>query len=136
MISAPIVTARSWHTAPSGQDLPAQSPSARTSHELDVVAHGLDEDDRQPLLGIGEVKWGDVMGLGHLDRLTRIRALLTAQNRPGAATARLLLYSATGFTTELRARAASDPGIVLVGAEDLYTSHSAASKRRSRTKSA
>ncbi|MEU4571188.1 hypothetical protein [Nonomuraea sp. NPDC023979] len=97
-------------------------PSARTSHEPDVVAHGLDEDDRQPLLGIGEVKWVDVMGLGHLDRLTRIRALLTAQNRPGAATARLLLYSATGFTAELRARAVSDPGIVLVGAEDLYPS--------------
>lgn len=97
-------------------------PAARTGHELDVVVHGLDDDHRQPLLGIGEVKWGDVMGLGHLDRLTRIRALLTAQNRHGAATARLLLYSAAGFTDELRARAASDPGIVLVGAEDLYRS--------------
>ncbi|MGN9785559.1 ATP-binding protein [Nonomuraea sp. ZG12] len=95
-------------------------PAARTSHEIDVVAYSLDDDNRQPLLALGEVKWGDIMGLGHLDRLTRIRALLTAQNRHGAATARLLCYSAAGFTDELRARAASDPGIVLVGAEDLY----------------
>jgi AAA+ ATPase superfamily predicted ATPase len=96
-------------------------PAARTSHEIDVVAYGLDDDNRQPLLAIGEAKWGDIMGLGHLDRLIRVRALLTAQNRHGAATARLLCYSAAGFTEELRVRAASDSSIVLVGAEDLYT---------------
>lgn len=95
-------------------------PAARTTYEIDVIALGLDENDRQTLLGIGEVNWGDIMGLGHLDRLTRIRALLTAQNRLGAATARLLLYSAAGFTDELRARAAADPGIALVDAETLY----------------
>lgn len=101
-------------------------PAARTSHEVDVVAYGLDDDNRQPLLAIGEAKWGDIMGLGHLDRLIRVRALLTAQGRHGAGTARLLCYSAAGFTDELRVRAASDPGIVLVGAGGLYPSDRAA----------
>ncbi len=95
-------------------------PARRTSHELDVVAYGLDDDNRSPLLAIGEVKWGEVMGLGHLERLTRIRALLTAQERYGAADARLVCYSATGFTDDLRDRAATDPGVVLVEAADLY----------------
>ncbi|MEY9840246.1 ATP-binding protein [Streptacidiphilus sp. EB103A] len=95
-------------------------PANRTSHELDVVAFGLDDDNRSPLLAIGEVKWGETMGLGHLERLTRIRALLTAQGRHGAAGARLACFSAAGFTPELRDRATVDPAIVLVGPADLY----------------
>ncbi|MBF9067719.1 AAA family ATPase [Streptacidiphilus fuscans] len=95
-------------------------PSARTTHELDVAVFGLDDDNRAPLLAIGEVKWGDVMGIGHLERLARIRALLTAQGRHGAESARLVCFSAAGFTDELRSRAAADGGIVLVGAADFY----------------
>lgn len=95
-------------------------PSRRTSHEVDVVAFGLEDDNRSRILALGEVKWGEVMGTGHLDRLARIRDLLAAQGRAGAAEARLACYSAAGFTDDLRARAAADPGIVLVGAADLY----------------
>lgn len=95
-------------------------PAKQTMHELDVVAFGLDEDYREPLLAIGECKWGDVMGLGHLDRLTRIRALLVAQGKYGAETARLTCFSAAGFTDELRERAANSADVVLVGAADLY----------------
>jgi AAA+ ATPase superfamily predicted ATPase len=95
-------------------------PARRTSHELDVVAYGLDDENRSPILAIGEVKWGEVMGLGHLERLVRIQALLVAQERYGAADARLVCYSATGFTDDLRDRAATDAGVVLVGAADLY----------------
>lgn len=95
-------------------------PARQTMHELDVVAFGLDDDNRTPLLGLGECKWGDVMGIGHLDRLTRIRALLVAQGRYGAETAKLACFSAAGFTDELRERAASSSDVVLVGAADLY----------------
>jgi hypothetical protein len=85
-------------------------------HVLEVVAYGLDDDNRSPILAIGEVKWGEVMGLGHLERLARIQALLVAQERYGAADARLVCYSATGFTDDLRDRAATDTGVVLLGA--------------------
>ena len=59
------------------------------------------DDNRAPLIAIGEAKWADTMGMGHLDRLRRIRALLTAQGRHGAVTAKLACYSGTGFTEEL-----------------------------------
>jgi hypothetical protein len=95
-------------------------PAKQTMHELDVVAFGLDEDNHTPLLAIGECKWGDVMGMGHLDRLTRIRALLVAQGKMGAESAKLTCFSAAGFTDELRERAANSSDVVLVGAGDLY----------------
>ncbi|WP_238487297.1 hypothetical protein [Actinoplanes flavus] len=95
-------------------------PANRTSHEVDVAVYGLDDDNRQPLLAIGEAKWGDVMGMGHLDRLRRVRSLLTAQGRPGAGTARLACFSGAGFTDELRAAASADTGIVLIDLATLY----------------
>jgi hypothetical protein len=96
-------------------------PVKQTMHELDVVLFGLDDDDRTPLLAVGECKWGDIMGIGHLDRLTRIRALLVAQGKHGAETAKLTCFSAAGFTAELRERATNSTDVVLVGAADLYT---------------
>jgi hypothetical protein len=62
------------------------------------------------------------MGRGHVDRLTHVRSLLSAQGKPGAQTARLLCVSAAGFTPELRERAEADEGLVLVDAADLYAS--------------
>lgn len=95
-------------------------PANRISHQVDVVAYGLDDDNRTPLIAIGEAKWGDTMGIGHLDRLRRIRALLTAQGRHGADTAKLVCFSGPGFTDELTAAATPDSGIVLVGPDRLY----------------
>jgi hypothetical protein len=95
-------------------------PAARTSHELDVVAFGLDDNGSSPVLAIGEVKWGETMGIRHIERLAHIRGLLTAQGRPGAAEARLACYSAAGFTDELCERAEADPEVVLIEAADLY----------------
>ena len=92
----------------------------RTSHEVDVVVSGLDDDNRQPLLAIGEVKWGETMGLAHLKRLEHIRGLLAAQGKYGAEYARLACFSAAGFTDDLRARAANDPQVLLVDAARLY----------------
>jgi len=95
-------------------------PVNRTTHELDVVAFGLDDDGGHRLLAIGEVKWGETMGLSHLDRLRRIRDLLTAQGRPGAAQARLACFSGSGFTDDLSRAALADHAIALVTVDDLY----------------
>jgi hypothetical protein len=95
-------------------------PANRTSHQVDVVAYGLTDDNRRPLIGLGEVKWGETMGLAHLDRLRRIRALLTALGRPGAAHARLLCFSSAGFSPQLVAAAADDRDLTLVDVARLY----------------
>ncbi|MGW5154349.1 hypothetical protein ACWEPN_02585 [Nonomuraea wenchangensis] len=59
------------------------------------------------------------MGLGHLERLERVAALLAAR---GEAPGRLLLFSGTGFMPALREAAARSGGRVqLVGLERLYT---------------
>lgn len=95
-------------------------PSGKGSHQLDIVVFGLDDNDRAPLLAIGEVKWGEVMGLRHVERLNQIRGLLAAQGRLGAADARIACYSAAGFSSDLMERAERDDRIVLVGLDDLY----------------
>jgi uncharacterized protein len=95
-------------------------PGNKISHDVDVAVYGLDDDNRTPLIAIGEAKWGDTVGLGHVDRLRRIRALLTAQERHGAATAKLVCFSATGFTAELTDTAAAADDLVLVGPGRLY----------------
>ncbi|OHV42583.1 MULTISPECIES: ATP-binding protein [unclassified Pseudofrankia] len=96
-------------------------PTARASHQLDVVAFGYDDDQEQErLFMIGEAKWGDAMGLAHLDRLRRIRDLLDTQGRPGAATARLACFSAAGFSEQLTRATEESPDILLIGPAALY----------------
>ena len=95
-------------------------PVNKTAYEVDVVVFGLSDDDRQPLLAIGEVKWGETMGMAHLERLRRIRSLLAVQARRGAETAKLACYSGAGFTDELRKAASEDSEIVLIGLGELY----------------
>ena len=85
-----------------------------------MVAFGLGDDNRRPLLAIGEVKWGETMGMGHLERLRRIRALLASRGRYGAETARLACYSAAGFDDALVDAAEENDDIVLISAADLY----------------
>jgi AAA+ ATPase superfamily predicted ATPase len=92
-------------------------PVAQTGHEVDAVVFGRDDDGREALLAIGEAKWNDVMGLGHLERLRRIRDLLTARGLPGA---RLLCFSGAGFTDELRSLADRDAGLQLIDLPRLY----------------
>jgi len=95
-------------------------PANRTTHELDVIAFGLDDDDRQRLLAIGEATWGETMGLPHLNRLRHLRDLLSAQGRQGAAQAKLACYSGSGFTDDLHRAADQDDSIVLVTLDDIY----------------
>ena len=73
------------------------------------------------LLAVGEAKWHEAMGIGHLERLRHIRSLLTAQGRHGAATARLLCFSGAGFTAELAEETARSGDIRLLSPADLYT---------------
>jgi uncharacterized protein len=95
-------------------------PAARTSHEVDVVVFGLVDEGSEPVIAIGEAKWGEVMGMAHLERLRHIRDLLAGQGRTGAADARLLCFSGAGFTDGLAREAAAHPDVVLVGPGDLY----------------
>ena len=76
-------------------------PVSKKTHRVDVAAFGLDDANRETLLAVGEAKWQETMGMGHLERLRHIRSLLTVQGRRGAATARLLCFSGAGFTAEL-----------------------------------
>jgi uncharacterized protein len=109
-------------------DLPARvghgeihDPRTRTSHEVDLVVFGVAEgSSRPPLLAIGEAKWAEPMGVRHIDRLQRIRRLITDAGRYDTSTTRLLCLGGGGFRAELQQRAAETRDVALVGLEDLY----------------
>lgn len=94
--------------------------SARRSHEVDVVAVGFADGGRAPLLAIGEAKWNDVMGVGHLDRLRHIRVVVSAGGRYDTGGTRLICFSGAGFTPDLVEQAATDPQVRLVGLDRIY----------------
>lgn len=94
-------------------------PANRTSHQLDVVAFRVNEAGRQEIAAIGEAKWNEPIGDGHLNRLRRIRDLLVAQGRPGAETARLVLYSGAGSSPGLRGKVSPDVREATSGADDV-----------------
>lgn len=95
-------------------------PSAKTSHQLDLVVFGLEDEAPEPVIAIGEAKWNEVMSVIHLDRLRHIRALLAAQGRPGAAGARLLCFSGAGFTDGLTQEAGQHTDVILRSPAGLY----------------
>lgn len=117
-----------WHAAPEthgGQVTrvaggSVHDPAAKTGHEVDVAVHGEADGGRETLLAIGEAKWSDVMGIGHLERLRHIRALLVARGTATDAT-RLQCYSGVGFTDDLR-RLAEEHGstVQLIDVRRLY----------------
>lgn len=94
-------------------------PEQKKSHEVDVAAFGNDADGRRVLLAIGEAKWAETIGMGHLGRLQRIKDLLVRAGQPGADTARLLLFGSSAPTPQLRARAAAGE-VQVIGLGDLY----------------
>jgi hypothetical protein len=95
-------------------------PGNRTQIQVGVavLSAGTPEEPRR-VLSLGEAKWGEVMGLGHLDRLRRARDLLSVKKHR-AADALLACYSGAGFTPELTATAAADPHVLLVDLNRLY----------------
>lgn len=96
-------------------------PASKKTRRIDVAAFAVGDDGREAMLAIGEAKWHETMSFAHLERLRRIRGVLTAQGRPGAATARLLCFSRAGFTAELRDEAAQSGEVRLLTPADLYT---------------
>ncbi|MCT2594171.1 ATP-binding protein [Streptomyces sp. N2-109] len=95
-------------------------PVARTSHELDVAVFGQGENGGERLLAIGEAKWQEKVGLGHLRRLQHMRGLLAARDQGGADDTRLLCFGGAGFSDELRRAAEQDATVQLVDLERLY----------------
>jgi uncharacterized protein len=94
-------------------------PEQKKSHQVDVAAFGHDHDGRRVLLAIGEAKWAEPIGTGHLARLRRIKELLTRAGQPGAETAQLLLFGAVEPSPRLRDPAA-DGDVQLIGLGELY----------------
>ncbi|MFI6012905.1 hypothetical protein ACIBAG_29510 [Streptomyces sp. NPDC051243] len=74
--------------------------------------------DNGVLLSLGEAKWDQVMGVGHLERLRHAQALLTRRGVDTSAV-RLACYSGAGFTDELRAKEERGE-VVLVDLRRLY----------------
>jgi uncharacterized protein len=91
----------------------------KTSHQVDVAAFGNDPSGQRILLALGEAKWREPMGIGHLDRLRRVRDLLIRADQPGATTARLLCFGSAKPSEQLRAAAAAGE-VQLIGLPDLY----------------
>jgi hypothetical protein len=94
-------------------------PEQKKSHEIDVAAFGNDGHGKRVLLAIGEAKWAETIGMGHVARLRRIRELLVRAGQPGAETAQLLLFGAADPSPQLRAPIAGDD-VRFVGLPDLY----------------
>jgi AAA+ ATPase superfamily predicted ATPase len=94
-------------------------PANRTQIEIDVAVLGPAQPGvRRQVVSIGEAKWGDVMGLRHLDRLRRARALLEAKGFDTSQTV-LACYAGSGWDAALRAEAALHR-VMLVDPGQLY----------------
>ena len=93
----------------------------RTQHEVDVVAVGRERRGSFPILALGEAKHTESKRtLSDLTRLERIRELVAAKN-PSATKARLLLFSANGFETNLTRESARRSDVELIDARRLYS---------------
>ncbi|WP_327729121.1 ATP-binding protein [Streptomyces sp. NBC_00487] len=91
----------------------------RRQLQVDVAVAEPGSGGRRPSVGLlGEAKWGTVMGVGHLERLSRAREVLAGR---GYDTDRcgLAFFSAAGFSDALRTEAERG-GVLLVGLDELY----------------
>jgi len=95
-------------------------PQIKALHQVDVTVVGHADGARPPLLAIGEAKWNEQMGLGHLDRLRRIRELLAGNEKLDTSRTRLVCFSGAGFTDDLKERHQRGE-VDLVGLADLYS---------------
>ena len=68
---------------------------------------------------IGECKWNEVMGLGHLQRLRHVREPMTKAGRVNTEATRIACFSGAGFTADLEA-AATARDVDLIGLDELY----------------
>jgi uncharacterized protein len=93
----------------------------RAQMQIDVAVFAAPSPgEPRRILSLGEAKWGEVMGPGHLARLARARDLLAAKKYDTRSTT-LTCYSAAEFDSELRDMAERDPEhVVLIGPQELY----------------
>jgi uncharacterized protein len=95
-------------------------PAGKSQIQLDVVVLAPQEPGRRrQILSLGEVKWGEIMGAAHVERLTRARDLLTNKGYDTRATV-LACYSGAGFHDDLRTATAGHPNILLATLDHLY----------------
>ncbi|NUT37934.1 MAG: AAA family ATPase [Hamadaea sp.] len=95
----------------------------RTGHEVDVLSLSRGVRPRTagaPIAFLGEAKFrAKRQGLAELERLEHIRDLLSAAGHD-ATGAVLGIFSASGFSDDLRARAARDDRLRIITLNDLY----------------
>lgn len=94
-------------------------PGNRTQLKIDVVVKADPEQGARRVLSLGEAKWGETMGVGHIARLAKARDLLAASGWDTEST-KLACYSGVGFTQELRDMANADDSILLIGLDRIY----------------
>lgn len=91
----------------------------RISHEMDVVALRTDPSVSDRVLAIGEAKaTAKLVGEGELTRLEHVRDLLPTDKVNGLV--KLLLFSRSGFTAELRKVSQERNDVELIDIERLY----------------
>jgi AAA+ ATPase superfamily predicted ATPase len=94
-------------------------PEDKTQIEIDVAVLGpARRGAPRQVISLGEAKWGKLMGVRHVERLRRARALLTVKGYDTADT-RLACYSGAGFEPALQA-VASSSDVLLVDVARLY----------------
>ncbi|MGH3165039.1 MAG: AAA family ATPase [Trebonia sp.] len=91
----------------------------RTQIEVDVAVLGpARPGEPRRVISLGEAKWGEVMGMRHIERLRRARALLAVKGYDTADTT-LVCYSGAGF--DLAPQDAGRSGdVLLVDLDRLY----------------
>jgi AAA+ ATPase superfamily predicted ATPase len=94
-------------------------PQLKKTQQVDVAVVGHAEKGQPPLLALGETKWNEVMGIEHLERLIRVRDLVSGLKKYDTTRTRLVCFSGAGFTVSLT-EAAADGKVDLVGLDDLY----------------
>lgn len=95
-------------------------PASKTSHELDVVVLGRGPHAQEKVLAIGEAKSNDTVGRGHLARLERLRELLIRRDARADESVKLLLFTGSDFTRDLKETAKVRSDLELIDLERLY----------------
>jgi len=92
----------------------------RTQHEVDVVALAREQNGSSRVLAIGEAKHTtSKRTLSDLTRLEELRELI-AKKHPTATTGNLLLFSGTGFESNLKTAASKRDDVELIDIDRLY----------------
>jgi AAA+ ATPase superfamily predicted ATPase len=97
-------------------------PGAHTTHEIDVVAIDTRTRGRRPrIVVLGEAKYTErPLTLEDVRRLERVRGLIATRRDVEATSARLALYSASGFDAQVAALPHLRDDVLLFGLQEIY----------------